>query len=495
MQVLKKISICLLCLGIIGCSTPRGPEISDQGGSNAFNTDISEINISGTSNRSFRVGVLLPLTGKASKHGQGLRNATMVALEDVRNPNLVLQYYDTQSTPSGARIAAENAIRQNSDLIIGPLMSTEVQAISNETIYQGVPVIAFSTAQEVLQPTVYTLGLLIEEQVNRIMTYAAQKGRKRFALLLPDNSTGSAVAKAAVKSAQKNGVEVTVIGFYAPSTSDFSGIIKEMTDYQTRHARLSSLRNMLQRKTDNGDGTSKKALERLSTKEGLGDIGFDAIIIPESGAKLTAAISMFAYYDVAYPQVQFLGTSVWEGSRLNNESSIVHSWYPALSRMHSSYFANKYAGIFGEKPSSLYSFAYDAVALANEISKQDTDNINKVITNPDGYAGISGVFRLFEDGSNQHSLDILEIRPEGDAVINSAPRKFTNSGEEELLSAVNIDSSYRAPLIYGKDNATAQILIYGEVLPIENQGIRFRDPESERQAVNKELRQMGIVIP
>lgn len=166
----------MLCLGIIGCSTPRGPEISDQGGSNAFNTDISEINISGTSSRSFRVGVLLPLTGKASKHGQGLRNATMVALEDVRNPNLVLQYYDTQSTPSGARIAAENAIRQNSDLIIGPLMSTEVQAISNETIYQGVPVIAFSTAQEVLQPTVYTLGLLIEEQVNRIMTYAAQKG-------------------------------------------------------------------------------------------------------------------------------------------------------------------------------------------------------------------------------------------------------------------------------------------------------------------------------
>ena len=60
--------------------------------------------------------------------------------------------------------------------------STSVQAIANETIYRGVPVIAFTSSQDVLQPTVYTLGLLIEEQVNRVITYAAQKGRRRFAL-------------------------------------------------------------------------------------------------------------------------------------------------------------------------------------------------------------------------------------------------------------------------------------------------------------------------
>lgn len=494
MQVFKKFSLGLFCLALIGCSSTRGPEISDVGGSEAYNTDISEINISQENTNNFRVGMLLPLSGVASKHGQGLRNAAMIALEDVNNPNLILQFYDTQSTPGGARIAAGNAIRQRSNLIIGPLMSSEVQAISSETIYQGVPVIAFSTAQEVLQPTVYTLGLLVEEQVNRIITYAAEKGRRRFALLIPDNSTGSAVAKAAVKSAQKNGVEVTVIGFYPPNTSDFSGVIKEMTNYGSRHARLVSLKSSLQSKADNGDSSAKRALERMSTKEGLGDIGFDAILIPESGAKLTAAISMFAYYDAAYPQVQFLGTSVWETSKLNNESSIVKSWYPALSRSHSAYFAGKYANLFHERPSSLYSFAYDAIALSNELAKQNNENINQVITSPEGYAGINGTFRLFEDGTNQHSLDIMEIRPSGDAVVDAAPKRFSDNGQSEQLSPVVIDSSYRAPRIVGKDRSTAQIMIYGEVLPIENQPAGYRNPQADREAMDEELRGMNIVI-
>ena len=349
MQVLKKISLALCCLIIASCGTTN---VIDEGGVDSVNTDVAEIGISDSD--SFRVGMLLPLTGTDAKYGIGLKNASMLALQDVNNPKLVLQYYDTQSTPAGARIAVQNAINQRSNLIIGPLKSSEVQAISNETIYQGVPVIAFSTAQEVLQPTVYTMGLLIEEQVDRIITYATEKGRKRFALLLPENPTGGAVARAAVKSAQKNGVEITVIGFYVPGTSNFSDIAKEMTNYQRRHDRVLGLRNRLQSQADNGDVHAQKALKKLETREGLGDVGFDALLIPESGAKLTAAISMFAYYDAAYPTVQFLGTSVWDAGRLNNEATISKSLYPTVSKVNTGAFASQYYMVFNEKPSSLY---------------------------------------------------------------------------------------------------------------------------------------------
>ena len=73
--------------------------------------------------------MLLPLSGEAAKAGQGLKNATMIALEDMNNPNLILQYYDTKSSPEGARVAVENALNQQVRLIIGPLMSTSVEAI------------------------------------------------------------------------------------------------------------------------------------------------------------------------------------------------------------------------------------------------------------------------------------------------------------------------------------------------------------------------------
>jgi len=466
--VLKYFGLFIVSFMLISCSSSR--DVVNRGGINDFSSDISEINIYSGSN--FRVGVLLPLSGAASKHGKGLKNAAMLALEDIKNPNLVLQFYDTQSSPSGSRIAVENAINQGSSVIIGPLMSSEVQAISEETIYQGIPVIAFSTAQDVLQPTIYSLGLLIEEQVDRIVSYAANQGRKRLALLLPDNSTGIAVAKSAVKSAQKNNIEISVIGFYSPNTSDFSGIIKQMTNYEERHAEVVRLRSELEAKAKSGDKSAMYELKQMETKEGVGDVGFDMVLIPETGAKLTSATSMFAYYDASYPDVQFLGTSVWETRKFNNESVMHKSWFPSISRDKSGYFANKYYNTFGDKPSSLYSFAYDAVALINEISKHDSKDINDVILDSNGYYGITGAFLFNKDGTSRHSLDIVEIRPEGNIIIDSSSGKFVEDFEEETNEIT------KSPKIFGKDVQSAQIAIFGRLLPEEHQET---NPEEENQ--------------
>lgn len=485
MQVLKNLCLAFCCFVLISCSSTG---VKDEGGADSYNTDIAEIGISDS--RSFRVGMLLPLTGEDAKYGEGLRNASMIALNNINNPNLVLQYYDTQSTPAGARVAIENAINQRSDLIIGPLKSQEVHAISNETIYQGVPVIAFSTAQEILQPTVYTLGLLVEEQVDRIMTYATVQGRQRFALLLPDNGTGAAVAKAAVKSAQKNNVEITVVGFYKPGTSDFSQIAKEMTDYNKRHSRVVNLRNRLQTAANNGDIQAQMAIKKLSTREGLGDVGFDAIIIPERGAKLTAAISMFAYYDATYPQVQFLGTSLWDGSRLNNEAVIVNGLFPSVMKPLNNTFANQYYAIFNERPSSFYTLAYDAVEIANMLSDSNSENLNQLITNPAGFNGVNGKVRFFKDGSNQHSLDIMQIKNNGNLVVDSGSKYFETVVDP--LENLIIDSDYKSPKIYGKDSSLAQIIIYGQVLPDENQAGSFDNSLEDQKAVAEQLKAMGI---
>ncbi len=487
MQVFKKFCMFFVCFVLASCSSSR---IADEGGADSYNTDISEIGIS--DNKSFRVGMLLPLTGDDAKYGLGLKNASMIALNDINNPDLVLQYYDTKSTPSGARVAIENAINQRSNLIIGPLKSAEVQAITNETIYQGVPVIAFSTAQEVLQPTVYSLGLLVEEQVDRIISFASQEGRKRFALLLPDNSTGGAVARAAVKSAEKNGVKITVVGFYTPGASDFSEIAKQMTNYEQRHANVVKIRELLQSPADNGDLQAQKALKKLETVEGLGDVGFDAIIIPESGAKLTSAIAMFAYYDAAYPQVRFLGTSIWGASKLNNETTFIKSVYPSLTKPQTNAFANQYYSVFNEKPSSLYTLAYDAVNIANQLAKLDKDDINENITNESGFHTLNGKLRLFKDGTNQHSLDIIEIRPSGNLVADNGDRYFETPLKP--LPSLIIDENYQAPIIFGKDPSLAQVLIYGQVLPENIDTTMNTVVLDNNEVVNQQLNALGIYI-
>ena len=87
MQVLKKISLALCCLIIASCGTTN---VRDEGGVDSVNTDIAEIGISGSD--SFRVGMLLPLTGTDAKYGTGLKNASMLALQDVNKPIGVAEY-------------------------------------------------------------------------------------------------------------------------------------------------------------------------------------------------------------------------------------------------------------------------------------------------------------------------------------------------------------------------------------------------------------------
>ena len=452
--MLKKLSSLFIVLGLCACASSGVNTVSGQ---SELYTETNDINLV---SRTFKVGVLLPLSGEFAKQGNGLKNATMMALDDINDSGLILQYYDTKGTPEGASIAIENALNQGSEMIIGPMLSSSVQAITPAAKSRNIPVIAFNSASEVLQDGIYTMGLLLEEQVDRVITYSAQKGRSRFALLLPDNNTGIAVAKAAVKSAAKNNTAVTVIAFYKPGTTDFTELLKQMTRYSSRSAKLEQMKAQYKAQAAAGNAAAIKMMNKLKQLDSYGDVGFDTVLIQDYGTTLKSAVAMFGYYDVFAPEVKFIGTSIWENTALNKETTMRGSWYPALTRQNSAYFINKYTELFGERPSSLYAFGYDAVALASAISRNGTNNLESKITNPEGYLGINGVFRFFPDGKNQHSLDVKEVRASGNYIVDAGPRKF--SSNENFSRDENL--AYSKPAIFGKNQETAEMMIYGRVL-------------------------------
>ena len=140
--------------------------------------------------------------------------------------------------------------------------------------------------------------------------------------------------------------------------------------------------------------------------------------------------------------------------------------------------------------------AYDAVALAASLSKKGNENLNSAITAPEGYIGINGVFRLFANGTNEHSLDIVEITENGDKVVSPAPRKF-NTAQEYGFSgnSVYVTPDYKAPQIFGKNSEAAQIAIYGRVLEAENQPVYEIPQDSEMEIIRKALKELNVVIP
>ena len=393
--MLKKFSVILGCFLICSCSFWHKASYSEpyysylpdnQLSRFAESTDYTHVDLGNYG--SFRVAMLLPLSGNVASMGQSMKNAATMAIGDINNNNLVVQFYDTKGTSSGARVAVENAINVGSDLILGPLLSDEVAAISDEAKSKDIPVISFSTSPAVLQEGIYTLGLLNSDQISRMIKYASAQGRKRVAAVLPDNQSGINMFRFIMKNARENGVKVVKVGFYAPDSMDFTDLVEKMK---------------------------------------IGGVNFDALLIPETGNRLKAISSMFSYYDVAAPDVLFMGTSVWDSSSLSKETELYGAVYPVMSLQNQESFSQKYTELFGEKPTGLSIYAYDAIALASSLSTKDRDYLNENIVRPDGYIGMSGTFRIFADGLNEHGLDVVKVTAEGRKVVEEAPTQFYGS--------------------------------------------------------------------
>ena len=107
--------------------------------------------ITGATGASVKVALLLPIGAGGSTQGiaKALKQAAELALFDFDNPNVLLVPKDTKGTPEGARAAAESAIRDGAELIIGPLFAGEVSGAAPVARQSNIPMIAFSSDQKV----------------------------------------------------------------------------------------------------------------------------------------------------------------------------------------------------------------------------------------------------------------------------------------------------------------------------------------------------------
>lgn len=437
--MLKKIYLIITLMFLTGCSLfNTNPYFSEGfiGDSFGISNNIRNSNISQLENEnSFKIAMLLPLSGKMETLGQSMKKSAMLAINDLNNNDLLIQFYDTQSTSSGAMIAVENAIKSKPHLIIGPIMSEEVSAITNTALSKDIPVISFSTSPLVLQNGIYSLGLLNEEQIDKIIKHAAEIGRQNLAAVLPDNQSGTNMLKLMMTSSKNYGINLVKVGFYPPETMDFTQLVTQIA----------------------GEEKVKRSQMKAEDFEKLTEplepivLDFDTLIIPEYGNKLKSIASMFSYYDIAIPEVLFMGTSIWANTNLSKETELYGATYPVMSFSRLTRFSQKYENMFEEKPNGLSIFAYDAIALSSALSHKDRNTVKDTITSIDGFYGMSGAFRIFDNGKNEHGLDIVKVTSKGPKVIEPAAKKFTNSNPSYAQFGLKPDYFNEMPIIYGKD--------------------------------------------
>ena len=124
--------------------------------------------------------------------------------------------------------------------------------------------------------------------------------------------------------------------------------------------------------------------------------------------------------------MQLLGTGLWDDDSLSREAALEGGWYAAPAPNADANFVARYRATFGGAPANIASLAYDAMALVALLSPGDAYHrfTRAALMDPNGFTGVSGVFRFRSDGTSERGLAVLEVRRDGPQVIDPAPKTF-----------------------------------------------------------------------
>ena len=95
-------------------------------------------------------------------------------------------------------------------------------------------------------------------------------------------------------------------------------------------------------------------------------------------------------------------------------------------------FESRYTATYGSAPvpAAVVGLAYDGIAAIGALVKQGKSNAlsGAALTQGSGFSGVSGIFRLRGDGTNERGLAIAKIQNSQVVVIDPAPQAFGGAG-------------------------------------------------------------------
>ena len=370
------------------------------------------------------VGLLLPLSGPNASLGQGMLDAAQVALFDIQGNRIALLPRDTHGTADGAAAAAQDALDQGARLLIGPLTATEVQAVKPVAAARGVAVLGFSTEVTVAGDGTFVMGLLLSEEVRRVVGFAHQKGVQRFAVLAPGSAYGQLVVDALKAVAQAEQVSVVDPVFFDPNAVDLAPSIRQLAHYDNRRAAIDQQKKQL---ANARDPASQETLRRLNEGLAQTDLGFDALLLPVGGQQFKLLGPLLPQYGIDPNKVHLLGTGLWDDPALATEPQLEGAWYAAPDPNGRADFEKRFATLYGHAPPRLATLAYDATALAAALSRnpEGADFSADALTNPNGFLGLDGIFRFRSDGRVERGLAVIEIHRAGSTIVSPEPQSFS----------------------------------------------------------------------
>lgn len=232
MKNLVFVTLLVAVLLVAGCT--QGTNETTSGGDQTMKKDVKEDTSTDTSGtmpnaKTVKFGAILPLTGTLANLGEGMRDAMLLAVEDVNKEgklNLELVVEDTACDPGNAVPAVNKLVSvDHVSAIAGPTCSGESFSTSAIVNDNKVPTVSPSATNAKLSTDAGDYWFRVSPSdafQGRLMAdYAKQElGAKRAAVLYLNNDWGLGLKDEFVAEFKKSGGQIAITETIEPDTTD-----------------------------------------------------------------------------------------------------------------------------------------------------------------------------------------------------------------------------------------------------------------------------------
>ena len=335
-----------------------------------------------------RVALLLPLSapGNGAAIAQEYRNAAQMAIEDRGEYTMELVIKDTGGSAAGAIARTEEAVREGSAVILGPVFSGSVTSAASVARPNNISMIAFSSDPAAASDGVFLMSFLPEQIVDRTVSYASGMGLTSYAAILPQGAYGALVERQLRATLAARGGVLTGIARYEYSNESVVAAVRQILP----------------------------AIEQA-----------DAVFIPDGGTAPAAIARIMQSEGITLSEKTLIGTGQWRSSNLSS-AFLQGAIFADMDQTQFEAFKQRYKERFGSEPAVNGGLGYDAVNMTADLlaTNNPAAFTASAIETPNGFDGVTGAFRFLPGGKTQRGLAVYRIDDGEALVIDPAPRFF-----------------------------------------------------------------------
>lgn len=337
------------------------------------------------------VALMLPISGEHSAVGKSMQKASEMAVSEMNADQINLSVIDTGSKNERLDSLHQELSKKKFDIILGPVFANHAKVVYQYSSQKHIPMISFSNDVNLLgKKGLYLISSMPEQEIRRIVSYAINNGYEDIYAILPNNRYGDLI-----KLEMSN---------FSSASDNIVSVLQYQPDIAGINSAITQVKQELQSRSENG----RKP----------------AILIPE-GNRIAIEVmkDLVAWSKLNNIKVKFLGSSHWDDSAFLSNEVTQDAFVVSVPNTSLNKFEDRFFKAYGYKPYKISAFAYDSIALAYKLSKQDKLNSDSVESS-NGFVGVSGVFRFLSDGSNERLFSIYHVVNNSLTEIDSAPKGY-----------------------------------------------------------------------